>query len=137
MLKIGDFAKLTRLSVQTLRYYDDLGLLKPVEVDRYTGYRYYTYDQLPRLNRILALKDLGLSLEQVGRLLAEDLPAAELRGMLRLKRAELRASHTLTRMSRPSKPYLMVCGPLIWLMLASSVKVLNPLRRWSSPPRPL
>ena len=90
MLKIGDFAKLTRLSVQTLRYYDDLGLLEPVEVDRYTGYRYYTYDQLPRLNRILALKDLGLSLEQVGRLLAEDLPAAELRGMLRLKRAELR-----------------------------------------------
>ncbi len=89
MLKIGDFAKLTRLSVQTLRYYDDLGLLKPVEVDRYTGYRYYACDQLPRLNRILALKDLGLSLEQVGRLLAEDLPAAELRGMLRLKRAEL------------------------------------------------
>jgi effector-binding domain-containing protein len=89
MLKIGDFAKLTRLSVQTLRYYDDLGLLKPVEVDRYTGYRYYAYDQLPRLNRILALKDLGLSLEQVARLLAEDLPAAQLRGMLRLKRSEL------------------------------------------------
>jgi effector-binding domain-containing protein len=89
MLKIGDFAKLTRLSVQTLRYYDELGLLKPVEVDRYSGYRYYAYDQLPRLNRILALKDLGLSLEQVGQLLAEDLPAAELRGMLRLKKAEL------------------------------------------------
>ena len=89
MLKIGDFAKLTRLSVQTLRYYDDLGLLKPVEVDRYTGYRYYAYDQLTRLNRILALKDLGLSLEQVARLLAEDLPPSQLRGMLRLKKAEL------------------------------------------------
>ncbi len=86
MLKIGDFAKLTRLSVQTLRYYDELGLLKPVDVDRYSGYRYYAYEQLPRLNRILALKDLGLSLEQVAQLLAEDLPAAELRGMLRLKR---------------------------------------------------
>ncbi len=90
MLKIGDFAKLTRLSVQTLRYYDDLGLLKPVEVDRFTGYRYYAYDQLPRLHRILALKDLGLSLEQIARLLAEDLPPAELRGMLRLKWSELR-----------------------------------------------
>lgn len=90
MLKIGDFAKLTRLSVQTLRYYDDLGLLKPVEVDRFTGYRYYAYDQLPRLHRILALKDLGLSLEQIARLLAQDLPAAELRGMLRLKWSELR-----------------------------------------------
>ena len=90
MLKIGDFAKLTRLSVQTLRYFDDLSLLKPVEVDRFTGYRYYAYDQLPRLHRILALKDLGLSLEQIARLLAEDLPAAELRGMLRLKWSELR-----------------------------------------------
>ena len=90
MLKIGDFAKLTRLSVQALRYYDDLGLLKPAEVDQFTGYRYYSFDQLPRLNRILALKDLGLSLEQIARVLAEDLPAAELRGMLRLKQAELR-----------------------------------------------
>ena len=90
MLKIGDFAKLTRLSVQALRYYDDLGLLKPVEVDRFTGYRYYSLDQLPRLNRILALKDLGLSLEQIARVLGEALPAAELRGMLRLKQAELR-----------------------------------------------
>jgi effector-binding domain-containing protein len=76
--------------VQTLRYYDDLGLIRPAEVDSFTGYRYYAYDQLPRLNRILALKDLGLSLEQVGRLLVEDLPAAELRGMLRLKWVELR-----------------------------------------------
>ncbi|MBI5035172.1 MAG: MerR family transcriptional regulator [Chloroflexi bacterium] len=90
MFKIGDFSKLSQLSVKTLRYYDELGLLKPVEVDRFTGYRYYSADQLPRLNRILALKDLGLSLEQIASLLDDDLPAAQIRGMLRLKQSEMR-----------------------------------------------
>jgi DNA-binding transcriptional MerR regulator len=90
MLKIGDFGRIARVSVQTLRHYDDLGLLKPVEVDSFTGYRYYSFDQLPLLHRILALKDLGLSLEEIARLLREDLSAEQLRGMLRLKEAELR-----------------------------------------------
>jgi DNA-binding transcriptional MerR regulator len=77
--------------VKTLRYYDELGLLKPVEVDRFTGYRYYSADQLPRLNRILALKDLGLSLEQIARLLNEKLTVEQMRGMLRLKQIEAHA----------------------------------------------
>src|SRR5512136_2701540 len=89
MLKIGDLSKLSRVSVKTLRYYDETGLLKPTQVDRFTGYRYYSFDQLPRLNRILALKDLGFALEQIAQLLSEDLPAAQLRGMLRLRQAEL------------------------------------------------
>jgi len=63
MFKIGEFSKLSQVTVKTLRYYDEIGLLKPAEVDRFTSYRYYSVDQLPRLNRILALKDLGLSLE--------------------------------------------------------------------------
>lgn len=91
MIKIGDFSRMTQVPVSTLRYYDDVGLLKPVEVDRFTGYRYYALDQLPRLHRLLALKDLGFSLEQIGRLLDQELPAAELRGMLRLKETELQA----------------------------------------------
>jgi effector-binding domain-containing protein len=90
MFKIGDFSKLGQVSVKTLRYYDELGLLKPVSVDRFTGYRYYSADQLPRLNRILALKDLGLALEEIGALLSDDLPAAQLRGMWRLKQIEAR-----------------------------------------------
>jgi effector-binding domain-containing protein len=89
MLKIGDFSKLSQVSVKTLRYYDEVGLLKPVEVDRFTGYRYYSFDQLPRLNRILALKDLGFSLEQIARALDEGISPDQLRGMLRLKRAEI------------------------------------------------
>ena len=90
MFKIGDFSKLSQVSVKTLRYYDELGLLKPVEVDRFTGYRYYSADQLPRLNGIRALQDLGLTLEQIADLLDQGLPAAQLRGMLRLKQAELK-----------------------------------------------
>jgi DNA-binding transcriptional MerR regulator len=90
MIRIGDFSRISQVPVSTLRYYDDVGLLKPIEVDRFTGYRYYAFDQLPRLNRILALKDLGFSLEEIARMLAEDLPTDQLRGMLRLKRSELR-----------------------------------------------
>src|SRR5215831_18698381 len=89
MIRIGDFSRLARVSVVTLRHYDDLGLLKPARVDPETGYRYYTPDQLPRLNRILALKELGFSLEQVARLSSAELPAAQIRGMLVLQRAQL------------------------------------------------
>ena len=65
MIKIGDFARLGQVSVVTLRHYDDIGLLKPVRVDSFTGYRYYSIEQLNHLNRILTLKDLGFSLDQV------------------------------------------------------------------------
>jgi DNA-binding transcriptional MerR regulator len=90
MIRIGDFSKLSRVSVKTLRFYDEMDLLKPIEVDRFTGYRYYEFHQLPRLYRILALKDLGFSLEEIGRLLEGDLPAEQMRGMLKLRQAEIR-----------------------------------------------
>jgi len=89
MFKIGEFSKLSQVPVKTLRYYDEIGLLKPARVDRFTSYRYYSADQLPQLNRILALKDLGLSLAQVARLLDEGLSPDQLRGMLKLKQAEI------------------------------------------------
>jgi DNA-binding transcriptional MerR regulator len=92
MFKIGDFSKLSQVSVKTLRYYDEIGLLRPSEIDRFTGYRYYTASQLSRLNRILLLKDLGLSLDQIGWLLESDLPPAQLRGMLKLRQAEIERS---------------------------------------------
>lgn len=59
MFKISDFSRLSLVSAKALRYYDELGLLKPARVDESTGYRYYAASQLPRLNRILALKDPG------------------------------------------------------------------------------
>jgi DNA-binding transcriptional MerR regulator len=90
MIRIGDFSKLSRVSIKTLRYYDEMGLLAPVEVDRFTGYRLYAYEQLPRLNRILALRDLGFSLEEIGQLLRDGLSAEQMRGMLKLRQAEIR-----------------------------------------------
>ncbi|MGZ9929110.1 MerR family transcriptional regulator [Streptomyces sp. NC-S4] len=89
MFTIGDFAKHGRVSVRMLRHYDALGLLRPARVDPFTGYRSYEAGQLARLNRIIALKELGFSLEQVGTILGERLGAEELRGMLRLRQAEL------------------------------------------------
>lgn len=88
-MKIGDFARLGQVSVRMLRNYDELGLLVPAQVDPWTNYRSYTAGQLARLNRIVALKGLGFSLDAVARLLDEDLSFEELRGMLRLRQAEL------------------------------------------------
>jgi DNA-binding transcriptional MerR regulator len=88
MFRIGEFSKLTRVSVRMLRHYDSLGLLKPSHTDPTTNYRHYSADQLPRLNRILALRELGFSLEQIAGMLDEDLSHEQLLGMLKLKRAE-------------------------------------------------
>ena len=90
MFKIGDFSRLSLVSVKALRYYDELGLLKPARVDEFTGYRYYSASQLTRLNRVLAMKDMGLSLEQIALLLDKELTPDQIRGMLRLKQVELR-----------------------------------------------
>jgi len=89
MFKIGEFSKLVQVPVATLRYYDQVGLLKPVEVDRFSGYRYYSAGQLPRLHRILALKGLGFSLEQIAAVLSEGLTPEQMRGMLRLRHAQI------------------------------------------------
>ena len=89
MFRIGEFSRLSRVSVRMLRHYDQFGLLKPSHTDSYTNYRYYSADQLPRLNRILALRDLGFSLEQIAGMLDEELPSEQLLGMLKLKQAEI------------------------------------------------
>ena len=69
MLKIGEFSKLSRISVRMLRHYDEIGLLKPAEINRFTDYRYYREDQLPAAGRIAALKDMGFSLADIVRIL--------------------------------------------------------------------
>jgi DNA-binding transcriptional MerR regulator len=88
MFSIGEFARLGGVSVRTLRHYDEIGLLRPATVDPDTGYRGYSARQLGQLNRIIALKDLGLSLSQARRLLA-GITLEELQGMLMLRRAQL------------------------------------------------
>jgi DNA-binding transcriptional MerR regulator/effector-binding domain-containing protein len=98
MFPIGDFAAFGQVSARTLRHYDALGLLRPAVVDAATGYRYYSADQFSRLNRIIALKGLGFSLQQIGQIVDAKLSAEELRGMLRLRQAQL--DDELARTSR-------------------------------------
>ena len=97
MFSIGDFAQYGRVSARMLRHYDAIGLLRPARTDPVSGYRFYEAAQLARLNRIIALKDLGFSLQQVGAILAEEVSVPELRGMLRLRQAELEASRRRRR----------------------------------------
>jgi DNA-binding transcriptional MerR regulator len=89
MFRIGDFSQLGQISIRTLRLYDEMGLLKPAQVDDFTDYRYYALEQLPRLNRIVALKDLGFSLKEVAKMLENNLSLSDLRGMLTRKQSEV------------------------------------------------
>lgn len=102
VIRIGDFARLCQVSTVTLRHYDELGLLKPARIDQFTGYRYYSANQLPRLFRIRALQELGFTLEQILDALEDNLSLEQLRGMARLKRAEIekRLSAEQTRITR-------------------------------------
>ncbi len=89
MYSIGEYARIAQVSKRLLRYYDEIGLFQPVKLDPEIGHRYYSASQLPELNRILALKDLGLSLNQIQRFVRDDISLAEMQGMLSLKKAEL------------------------------------------------
>lgn len=92
MFRIGEFSIIAQVSGRLLRYYDEIGLLRPEFTDPQTGYRYYSARQLPRLNRILVSKELGLSLEQIAQLLDQDTSTDEMRGMLTLRKAQIEQS---------------------------------------------
>ncbi|HPJ20884.1 MAG TPA: MerR family transcriptional regulator [Clostridia bacterium] len=72
MYTIGSFSKINTVTTKTLRLYDEMGLLKPAKIDHFTGYRYYTSDQLPRMHRILALKSLGFSLSEIKKVIEDE-----------------------------------------------------------------
>lgn len=83
--KIGMFSKMNRVTIKTLRYYDDIGLLKPSQIDDFTGYRYYTSEQLPQLHRILALRQMGFSIEEI----TEVVRGLAIGDLLKTKRVQL------------------------------------------------
>lgn len=91
MLSIGEFARLAGVSVRMLRHYDHVGLLVPERVDPWSGYRSYGAAQLERANRIVALKDLGFTLDQVGRMLDGGLSQEDIALLLSERREELRS----------------------------------------------
>lgn len=90
MLKIGEFSRISQVPVKTLRYYDDIGLLHPAHIDKFTKYRYYTVEQITTLNQIFVLKDCGLSLEEITDLLKTNPSPIEIERLLQQKQAELR-----------------------------------------------
>lgn len=91
MFQIGEFARLSGLSINTLRHYDATGILRPSRVDPHTGYRAYDAAQLSAVNQILALKDAGFSLEEIARTRA-DVPSTQaLVTLLEAKAGDMRA----------------------------------------------
>ncbi len=89
MYTIGEFARMAQVSRRQLRHWDDIGLLQPIKVDSKTGYRYYSATQLTALNRVVALKELGLSLDQIQRFVYDDVSLDEMQGMLLLRKVEI------------------------------------------------
>jgi len=89
MLKIGDFARISGINAKTLRYYDDIGLIKPAQTDPATGYRYYALDQIKQIDHIQACKAMGLSLDQIALLMQTEPPETDLRALLLHKRGQL------------------------------------------------
>ena len=65
MFKIGEFSKLTQVSIRMLRYYDEIGILKPANIDSFTGYRMYSADQIPLLQKIILLRDAKFSTAEI------------------------------------------------------------------------
>jgi len=91
MLKIGDFSKLSRISIRMLRHYDEIGLLIPKSTDPFTGYRYYGEDQLPAAGQINALKDMGFGLSAIGEILKSYDDPQKMAEFLSVKKAEVKA----------------------------------------------
>ncbi|MGE7111144.1 MerR family transcriptional regulator [Lysinibacillus sp. NPDC047702] len=91
MFKISEFSKLSQVSIKTLRYYDQLGLLKPAYTDQFSGYRYFSAEQMFQIHRILAFKELGFSLEQIRQMMDENIPLEHIRGMFRVKQNEIQS----------------------------------------------
>jgi DNA-binding transcriptional MerR regulator len=91
MLRIGDFSKLSRISIRMLRHYDEIGLLEPKNTDSFTNYRYYSEEQLPVASRITALKDMGFSLATIVEILKNYNNPKALSEFLAIKQAEVQA----------------------------------------------
>lgn len=92
MFKIGDFSKLNKITVRALRHYDEIGLLKPFYIDKFTGYRYYSSEQLPKLNRIIFLKNIGFSLNEIMMVLEKDLTSEQMAEYLEDKKNDIQKS---------------------------------------------
>ena len=95
MLSIGAFAQIGQVTHRMLRHWDTAGLLVPAHVDEFTGYRSYDPSQLERLHRIVALRHLGLGLDDVAAMLDEGVDSARLAELLRSRRVQVEREHRI------------------------------------------
>lgn len=129
MLKIGDFSKLAGVSVKTLRHYDALGLLRPAQVSGENGYRFYGQEQLCILNRILALKDAGFSLEEIKGMLQAPLPKEALLGLLqsKLRQAEQDLLHAQEAVAGLQQRIRHILSEEAYEMVDITIKTVEPV----------
>jgi effector-binding domain-containing protein len=130
MFKIGDFARLNRVTVKALRYYDSLGLLQPEKIDSFTGYRYYSASQMPRLNRIVSLKDIGFSLDEIALILNSNMDSKQIQILLELKHSEIsdRVRSEQARLDR-IEAFIKICKQEAYIMKYDIVlKEVEPLK---------
>ena len=102
MYSIGEFSKLSGLSINTLRHYETVGILKPEMTNDFTGYRYYSAGQLVTVNKILALKDVGFSLIEISKILTDNPSSSSIIAMLETKAVQLEdaLNHEIERLMR-------------------------------------
>lgn len=86
MLRIGDFSKMAKITIKALRYYDDEGLLKPAEIDKFTGYRLYTTNQLAEVHILQSLRQLGVSIAEIKLIFSEKVSLSDI---LQKRKAEI------------------------------------------------
>lgn len=72
MFQIGEFSKMGKTTIKTLRYYDEIGILKPAKIDKFTGYRFYTSGQILELHKIQSYRQLGLSIDEIKQIFLGD-----------------------------------------------------------------
>ena len=89
MLSIGEFSKATSLTIKTLRYYHELSLLPPAEIDELTGYRYYSKQSFERVHIINTLKDMGFTLNEVKSIISQCKNEKELKSFIEKKLSEI------------------------------------------------
>lgn len=129
MFSIGEFASIGRVSIRMLRHYDEIGLLAPAQVDPFTGYRFYDGAQFEILARILALKDLGLKLDEVTRIVEGAVDDDTLHAMLTERRALLAAQLDLdkARLDRLDAKIRHIEGEPLMSTLSTELKPLPAL----------
>lgn len=125
MFKIGEFSKLTQVTVRMLRYYDKMGLLKPAQIDPWTGYRMYSADQIPILNKIIYLRDSGFQVAEIMQILktedSSEMPRQLDKKYLEIKKRIQEEQEKLKKIELAQKELLSGQGEMHYQVLTKSI----------------